>query len=421
MENTEKKEFEFSLVWFLETFKGKFKILVTVGIIASILGGTLGVLNVTAGEKIYGNTLAFYFPTPEQTGYANVIQLLESDLFTENVLIGSISAGEKEITNADGEKEKVTINIPDLDYTEEQKKEVIAQEFAKLQQTENIKALKDELKELPFELNLLKSELNEVKNKYSSIISEYDRLHDIQSDKLVTEAGIAEKITQLLPKYNEATKEIEELQNKYDSCDKLLKEKEAALFEAEKALEDATEKSEEIITDLRALWIANAENRKLVEDFHENVTYSFTKDGTPVPTTNASKENTSGKFLYINVKIPDDAKLANTIITNILAQIDGFVISNTTPLEKNDEIKCVRISSGDAKNINDESLISSVAKFAIIAFCIAEALTFAIIIVAQLKRTFFPDDDKKTVTVSAAAADNTDESADESSNENNDQ
>lgn len=421
MENTEKKEFEFSLVWFLETFKGKFKIIVVVGIIASILGGTLGVLNVTAGKKVYGNTLAFYFPTPEQTGYANVIQLLESDLFTENVLIGSISAGEKEITNADGEKEKVTINIPDLNYTEEQKAEIITHEYTKLQQTEYIKALKKELKKIPFELNLLKSDLNEAKNKYSSVISEYDRLHDIQSDMLVTEAHVAEKIAQLLPKYNEATKEIEDLQKKYDDCDKLLKEKEKALFEAEKALEEATQKSDEIITDLRASWIANVENRKLVEDFHENVTYSFTKNGAPVPTTNANKEDTSGKFLYINVQIPDDAKLANTIITNILAQIDGFVISNTTPLEKNDEIKCVRISSGDAKNINDESLISSVAKFAIIALCIAEALTFATIIVAQLKRTFFPDDDKKTVTVSAVADDNTDESADESSNENNDQ
>lgn len=421
MENTEKKEFEFSLVWFLETFKGKFKIIVVVGIIASILGGTLGVLNVTAGKKVYGNTLAFYFPTPEQTGYANVIQLLESDLFTENVLIGSISAGEMKITNAEGKVENVTINIPDLNYTETQKTEIINHEHAKLQQTENIKALKKELKNIPFELNFLKSDLNEVKNKYSSVISEYDRLHDIQSDMLVTEAHVAEKIAQLLPKYNEATKEIGDLQKKYDDCDKLLKEKEKALFEAEKALEEATQKSDEIITDLRASWIANAENRKLVEDFHENVTYSFTKDGTPVPTTNANKEDTSGKFLYINVQIPDDAKLANTIITNILAQIDGFVISNTTPLEKNDEIKCVRISSGDAKNINDESLISSVAKFAIIALCIAEALTFATIIVAQLKRTFFPDDDKKTVTVSAVAADNTDESADESSNENNDQ
>ena len=145
MENTEKKEFEFSLVWFLETFKGKFKIIVVVGIIASILGGTLGVLNVTAGKKVYGNTLAFYFPTPEQTGYANVIQLLESDLFTENVLIGSISAGEKEITNADGEKEKVTINIPDLNYTEEQKAEITSHEYTKLQQTEYIKALKKDL------------------------------------------------------------------------------------------------------------------------------------------------------------------------------------------------------------------------------------------------------------------------------------
>ena len=420
MENTEKKEFEFSLVWLLETFKGKFKILVTVGIIASILGGTLGVLNVTAGEKIYGNTLAFYFPTPEQTGYANVIQLLESDLFTENVLIGSISA-EMEITNSEDKKEKVTINIPNLDYTETQRKEIINYEFTKLQQTENIKALKKELKKIPFELNLLKSDLNEVKNKYSFIINEYERLHDIQSDKLVEDANVAEKIENLQSDYDNAKKEIDDLQKKYDDCDKSLKETEKKLFEAEKALEEATEKSEEIITDLRALWIADAENRALVESFHDNVTYSFTKDGSPLPTTNSTKEDTSGKFLYINVQIPKDKNLADTIITNILAEIDGFVISNTTPLEKNDEIKCICLSSGNAKELNNESLISSVIKYVLIALCIAEALTVAIIVVAQLKRTFLPSDNKKAVVNTAEAAENNVESADESNNENNDQ
>lgn len=421
MENTEKKEFEFSLVWLLETFKGKFKILVTVGIIASILGGTLGVLNVTAGEKIYGNTLAFYFPTPEQTGYANVIQLLESDLFTENVLIGSISAGEMEITNSEGEKEKVTINIPDLNYTKTQREAIINYEFTKLQQTENIKALKTELKKIPFELNLLKSDLNEIKNKHSSIINEYTMLNNIQSDKLVEDANVAEKIEHLTPKYEKAAEEIAVIQTKYDGYDTLLKEKEKELFEAEKALEEATEKSEEIITDLRALWIADAENRALVESFHDNVTYSFTKDGSPIPTTNSTKEDTSGKFLYINVQIPKDKDFADTIITNILAEIDGFVISNTTPLEKNDEIKCIRLSSGNAKELNNESLISSVIKYVLIALCIAEALTVAIIVVAQLKRTFLPSDNKKAVVNTAEAAENNVESADESSNENNDQ
>lgn len=407
MENTEKKEFEFSLVWFLETFRGKFKIIVIVGIIASLLGGTLGVLSVTAGDKVYGNTLAFQFPTPEQTGYSNVIQLLESDLFAENILIGTKSVEKKH------NDKTVTIKIPDLKYGEGQQDEVEALELTKLEQAEKIKALKDELKEIPYELNLLKSELDEKKNEHSTIIDNYNRLYDIYSDKLVEDAGVSEQIKALQGDYDKAMAEINKIQQQYDDANKLLKEKEKELFEAEKALAEATEKSEEIIGALRATWISDPKNRELVEIFRESVTYSFTKDGSALPAASAGKEDTSGKFLYINVEIPNDQKLADTIISNILSEIDGFVISNTTPLEKNDEIKCIRLSSGEAKNINNESLISSVIKFALIAVIAAEGLAFATIIIAQLKRTFFPDSDKNEIKKATEAADDSDKPSDE--------
>ena len=407
MENTEKKEFEFSLVWFLETFRGKFKIIVIVGIIASLLGGTLGVLSVTAGDKVYGNTLAFQFPTPEQTGYSNVIQLLESDLFAENILIGTKSVEKKH------NDKTVTIKIPDLKYGEGQQAEVEALELTKLEQAEKIKALKDELKEIPYELNLLKSELDEKKNEHSTIIDNYNRLYDIYSDKLVEDAGVSEQIKALQGDYDKAMAEINKIQQQYDDANKLLKEKEKELFEAEKALAEATEKSEEIIGALRATWISDPKNRELVEIFRESVTYSFTKDGSALPAASAGKEDTSGKFLYINVEIPNDQKLADTIISNILSEIDAFVVSNTTPLEKNDEIKCIRLSSGEAKNINNESLISSVIKFALIAVIAAEGLAFATIIIAQLKRTFFPDSDKNEIKKATEAADDSDKPSDE--------
>ena len=90
MENTnEKQEFEFSLFSFLKIFKGKLKMLIAIGLISAMLGGTVGALSVVLGKKEYGNLLTFQFPTPEQSGYSTVIPLLESDLFTEKILIGT--------------------------------------------------------------------------------------------------------------------------------------------------------------------------------------------------------------------------------------------------------------------------------------------------------------------------------------------
>ena len=59
--NTEKQEFEFSLVSFLRIFKGKLKMLIAIGLVSAIIGGTAGVLVSLLGKKTYGNLLAFYF------------------------------------------------------------------------------------------------------------------------------------------------------------------------------------------------------------------------------------------------------------------------------------------------------------------------------------------------------------------------
>ena len=53
--NTEKKEFEFSLVSFLEIFKGKLKMLVAIGLVAAILGGAIGEIYAEKIKKIDPN------------------------------------------------------------------------------------------------------------------------------------------------------------------------------------------------------------------------------------------------------------------------------------------------------------------------------------------------------------------------------
>ena len=161
---------------------------------------------------------------------------------------------------------------------------------------------------------------------------------------------------------------------------------------AENSLLEATEKSNEIINKLQNEWRNQPENKKLMEKFHENVTYSFTKDGSPLPLDTQTKDDTSGKFVYIDIRIPEDIALADEIITNINAEIGGFVISNTTPVEKNDAIKCISLTTGDAKDLNEDSLLKNIILFALIFFAAFELLACACIVVTHFKKTVFADE-----------------------------
>ena len=399
MENTtEKQEFEFSLISFLKIFKGKLKMLVAIGLIAALLGGTIGALTVTVGKKTYGNLLAFYFPTPEQTGYSTVIPLLESDLFTENILIGT-----KEVEVTDAEGKSIQVKIPDLPYTSDEENEVAKYEAEKIKLAEDIKNYKNALNSLPLEIENLKSQLEAATGAYNPLKEELTELWTVYSDKLSTDA--LAKINTL-----ESSEEYVTAKNNFLNAQKAHGEKviehataSENLFKAEQARDEAVEKSNEIIDVLRAEWRKDPVNKELVEDFQEYVTYSFTKDGSPLQINNQLKEDTSGKVLYIDVRIPENIALADKVIGNILNDIADFVISNTTPVEKNAQIECMRISSGEAKDVNEDSLIKTILIYALIFFAAIEFITCLGIVCSYLKRTFFPAPEK------AVAADGDDD------------
>ena len=377
MENTtEKQEYEFTFVSFLKIFKGKLKMLLAVGLISAILGGTIGALIFTVGKKTYGNTLAFYLPTPELTGYSAVIPLLESDLFTEKILIGTKTVN--------------GIKIPDLPYSAEEEALIIEYESKKLQATEDIKILKSRLKTLPSEIENLKAQYEAARSTYSPFKEERDKLWAVYDTELAKDAKERLDALEANPEYQKAKAEFEVAQKSYN--DTVIQQAEATekLLTAENVLTEVTEKSDLIVNKLSAEWKKDPKNKKLVDAFHKNVSYSFTKDGKPLDNTYQTTQDTSGKFLYIDIRIPENKELANKIINNILSEISEFVISNMTPVEKSDHIKCMCISSGEARDVNDDTLFISIAKYSLILFAIFEVLAILFILASHFKRIFFP-------------------------------
>ena len=382
--NNEKQEFEFTLVSLFKMFKGKLKMLVAIGVISALLGGTIGALLNITKETSYGNTLTFHLPTAEKNGYATLIPLLESDVFAETILIGT-----KTVEVTDENFEEVEIEIPSLSFSTEDKNELIKYELEKLKAEDAIKSYKSRLRSLPLEINHLKAELDTKANIYNPYREEYKSLLTVSSDEFA-KAEAVEKLKALEsdPAYIEAKENYTKAQNNYDAKLTEKAECEKFLFAAKKAFDDANENAESIIKDAREVWAQRSENKKAIKDFNNNVSYRFTKDieGTK-PSANATE---NGKFLYVEINIPKDEKLAKKIVNGITDNISSFIVENTTPVESNEEIQCIRISSNQVNNLNSKSITSNIAIYAIIFFIAFEAITCIVIIGSHIKKIYLP-------------------------------
>ena len=377
--NTEKQEFEFSLVSFFKIFKGKFKMLVAIGLISAILGGVVGALIATTGNRIYGNTLSFHLPTEEKSEYSAVIPLLESDLFAEDILIGTKTV---EIITSD--TESIKVKIPDLPFSKDDQEALSKLEAEKLKSSEKITDYKAILKKLPLEITNLKSKLDAANSAYSPLKDEYNRLWTVYSEGLSLDAKEKLSVLENSAEYKNAKSNFTAAQSAYDN--KIIEQTdlEASLFAEEKAFNIATTAAEAIISPLREQWAQNKTNKKSISNFQKNVTFSFSTDEEVKP------EEISTDFLYVNITVPKDIKEAENLISAISENLPQFIVKNTAPAEKYDEIKCVRISSSEVKDLNDTSLIKNTATYAIIFFIVFEALTCIVIIGAYLKKNWLP-------------------------------
>ena len=378
--NNDKQEMEFSLISFLKIFKGKLKMLVAIGVISAILGGTIGALIATTGNKSYGTTLSFQLPTAEKNEYATIITLLEADQFAESILIGT-----KTVKVTDAEGVVTEVEIPNLQFTKEDEKKIAKYELEKIKTRKTIEAYYNRVKELPLEINKLKSQLDATFNVYSPLRDEYNRLWAVYSDGLSEDAKEKLNVLENSDKYITAKKDYEAAQAAYDA--KLIEQANlnVAIFDEEKSLELAKEAAEIIIEPLREEWIQRSENKSEIKSFRKNVKFSFAKDE-----NDEKSDKIKSKFIHVSITIPKDEAKAEKIVKAISTILPEFVIQNTIPAEEYNQIKCVRISSTVVNDLNDTSLIKSTITYALILFIALEALTCVVIIGAHLKNMYLP-------------------------------
>ena len=376
MENkNENQEFELSLASLFKIFKGKLKKLVIFGLVAAILGGSIGALSVVLAKKSYGNTLTFYFPTPEKYEYKNVLPLLESDNFAKNVLIGT-----KEVEYTTDSGKTVKIDILDLDYTKEQEEDVTEYEYTKLASYETIKKLKELLKELPSEISILELKLNKANSDYTLAKDSFDVYMSVNADNLAFKDTIAALEIQLA-ELAAAKRTAFDEHNKALSRQKLAEQE---LIAAQKSYELAIKKSDEITNELRAEWLTDKDNKKMLDTYKKSVTYSIAHESNA---SSAGKNGEASSFVYVNVSVLDNEELANKIIENIPKEVSDVVIANSTPFEPNDIIECNLVSSARAIELDKTSMVKTAAIFAVIALLAVEIILFIAIVLSYFKKT----------------------------------
>lgn len=375
MENkNENQEFELSLASLFKIFKGKLKKLVIFGLVAAILGGAIGALSVVLTKKSYGNTLTFYFPTPEKNEYKNVLPLLESDNFAENVLIGT-----KEVEYTTDSGKTVKIDILDLDYTKEQEEDITEYEYTKLASYETIKKLKEILKELPSEISILELKLNKANSDYTLAKDSFDVYMNVNANDLAFKDTIA-KLEIELAELAAAKRTAFDEHNKALSRQKLAEQE---LLLAEKSYDQAIKKSNEIIGELRAEWLADKDNKKMLDTYKKSVTYSISHEGS----ASIGKDGEGSSFVYVNVSVLDNEELANRIIENLPEEVSDTVTENATPLEIHSVIECNLVSSARAIELDKTSMVKTAAIFAVIALLAVEIILFIAIVLSYFKKT----------------------------------
>ena len=387
MENSKNQDVEFSFAAIFKIFRGKFKFIIAVALLAAILGGSLGALISFKQEKDYGNTLTFYLPTSEKSNYASVIPLLESELFLEKILID---------TKTEKYEDK-EIRVPDLPFSKEDKQQYMKLSYEIMKAQESIAGLKKYFSDAPYLLTRLKEELSRKSSDYATAANVFQTYTGLQDAGLVDQIkDYKAKVEYYQTKLEEADSARKEAEEAYNLEFTTYQNNEENLHEAEITLEESSEQLDDLIAKYYEEWKTNTDNEKMLNTAKKSVRFALSKEELfPDEYEKKSKEeneNIPRNFLYVNVEISGDSALANKIIKNICAELGDFVVLNTTPTEDTDTIKATCLSVPNVNEAETASISHNAIKYAIIAIILAEIVLVAAVLFIYYKKRYIDEE-----------------------------
>ena len=362
MDENAQTQDEISLVYIFKLLLRKIKLLVIVLLVGAIVGAGLGVLR-TFNKKEYGTTIEFYVnprldkssSTEVESQYGvygaygrhvmdNMVKLLSSELFAEQLLLDENTGLPKTGENADVDA-KTAIALE-------------AQKEANVRIADAETALKN---------------LNDANKAYKDATTELNTLWQgyMNIDKTLNSTPTKDL-------YDDVDAKIQE----QEDAKKAVTEAEAFLETAEDVAADAKKDAEEKKEDALELWRNTyATYAEELDRVLESISYSYYDE--------SSEENVSDlarSFIYVKIAVVNDENLAKEYYNRIIQLVPIFVETNMAVPSGYDGTNCQRITRSDkVDRTNADVMIKTAIKYGLLLA--AAALVVASVVVIIIDRS----------------------------------
>lgn len=355
-----------SLLDILKLLLSKIKLLILVVLIGAIAGGAFAIWR-TVDINYYGTTIEFYV-NPEKPkdsvsseggsqygvygAYGrhvmdNMIKLLESESFTEKLILNNAPLPEKgKWVNLDKEKEVAL----DLD-NKINKADKEIQIYNVLNKTAKTERLEAETLLITLREEWDKAVVNTDYSKYS--------YNDLVYEKAFTDPNF-DKPDTLTAAYNS-----------YDTARKEANLAETLAREKQALVEELTE------TALEA-WRETSRYKQALAKYEGTVSYSYLESGADLDDAN----NLARSFIYVNINVLNDQDFANDMLGYVKNVLPVYVEANMAVPDGYSGTNCQRITRDDGIHQTDPGYTRNQAiKYALLAAAVALVVACVVIII----------------------------------------
>lgn len=346
---------DLSLKQIIRVLIPKLKLIVLLALIGAILGGCIGAAKTYSG-KYFGTTIEFYV-NPKRSDDANssnsqfgvygaygqhvmdnIIKLLKSESFAEQMLLGDNGLPIESVLAKESDREAVDAKIA------EAKGPIGETEKAKADLEASTKALADR----KLDYDNAKSLASKMNNTYLSLLSSNASPEEIaEAKKLSDEAATAEK--QAKYEYDAAEQDEQIKARDYQTKQKAASVKINAVLE---------------------IWRETEIYKDYIEMLTKSISYSYYKDD-EIKTSN-STETLAKSFIYVNIKVAKNSETAQFVYDRVSEVLPRYVQANMAVPSGYVGTNCVRITRLD--NIR-EAESSTVLKSAAVYAALGAVLT----------------------------------------------
>lgn len=364
MDENAQTQDEISLVYIFKLLLSKFKLLIIVLLAGAIVGAGLGVLR-TFNKKEYGTTIEFYVnprldktsSTEVESQYGvygaygrhvmdNMVKLLSSELFAEQLLLDETTGLPKTGENADVDA-KTAIAL----------KAKTDAETAIVDAQEKLKTL-----------NKANTDYREATTEVNTLWQQYINRHPGQDFNSTPTKGKDDEVDKAIQKQEEAKGAVDEAKD--------------ALEKAEEGATDAKKQAEDAKEDALELWRDTyADYAQKLDTVLESISYSYYDESTSENVSDLARS-----FIYVKIAVMNDETLAKDFYARIIKLVPEFVETNMAVPSGYDGTNCQRITRSDkVDRTNGDLLVKTAIKYGLLLA--AASLVVACVVVIVIDRS----------------------------------